>query len=282
MLSTIKSVPISYFIYSSLSFYGSRRGGALPGTWFIRALEAAGRDAAAVRQTLYRMEHEGELVTRKVGRAKLYAATRFANAEIDAGSRKIFEPRRDDWDGNWTVVTLQLSGPRFRVERQRVVALLNVEGFAHAGGDTYLHPRNPGARVLEALSAAGRKRVIIVRGGRVPGAEPEALTALWPLDQLAARYQRVATKLQTMERRVRAGITDRDAFLFRFALVFEYLGVAWEDPELPLALLPQPWTGEAARSMAARLYEMLLPRALRFGDALLADTNIEPIETATS
>lgn len=35
--------------------------------WFVRALAEAGRDLAAVRQTLYRMEAEGEsprLVTR--------------------------------------------------------------------------------------------------------------------------------------------------------------------------------------------------------------------------
>jgi phenylacetic acid degradation operon negative regulatory protein len=280
-LSTIKTVPISYFVYSALSYFGSRRGGALPGTWFIRALGEARRDAAAVRQTLYRMEHDGELTTRKVGRVKLYAATRFATAEIDAGSAKIFAERRDDWDGNWTIVTLLLSGPAHRIERERVVALLAVEGFAHAGGDTYVHPRNAGERVLDALSAASRRRVIVVRGRPAAGTDEGALTTLWPLDELASRYRRVSTKLADISRRVRSGTTDRDAFLFRFAVVFEYLGVAWEDPELPVSLLPKPWTGESARREAARLYETLLPGALRFADRLLADTTNEIPEMMT-
>jgi DNA-binding transcriptional regulator PaaX len=93
--------------------------------------------------------------------------------------------------------------------------------------------------------------------------------------RLGARYRAVAAKLGHIDRRVRAGITDRDAFLLRFAVVFEYLGVAWEDPDLPIPLLPQPWTGESTRRQAARLYDALRPRALRFADRLLAETSNE-------
>src|SRR5262245_36614619 len=126
-LSTIKKAPVHQFVYSSLSFFGARRGGALPGSWFVRALTDIGRDPAAIRQTLYRMEQDGELTTRKLGRVKLYAATRFATATIDAGTQKIFERRPEPWDGEWTVVCLRLEGPAFRVVRERARNLLGVE-----------------------------------------------------------------------------------------------------------------------------------------------------------
>src|SRR3982751_6645850 len=102
LLSTVTEAPVSYLIYSALSFYGDRRGGEVTGTWFVAALGSLGVTPAAVRQTLFRMERECELVSRKVGRVKLYRASPYARAEIGAGVQKIFATPETDWDGFWT------------------------------------------------------------------------------------------------------------------------------------------------------------------------------------
>jgi phenylacetic acid degradation operon negative regulatory protein len=270
ILSTIRQAPISYFVYSSLSFFGRRRGGELPGMWFVRALREAGRDTAAVRQTLYRMEAEGELLSRKVGRAKLYRPTDFANAEIDAGLTRILEPPRHDWDGEWTIVHVHLRQSAQRVARERVVALLAVDGFALVGNDVYLHPRASGDRLAAALPPAVRPHVIIVRGRLVSEAATPAMVALWHIPRLAQRYRGVLARLQEVGTALDAGVSDRDAFLLRFALVFAYLGVAWDDPDLPPGVLPDDWPGPDARRLAARLYQRLVTPATRHADALLA------------
>ncbi len=240
--------------------------------WFIQALTEAGRDTAVIRQTLYRMEHRGELASRKVGRAKLYRVSAYAAAEIEAGTDKIFEQPRSDWDGQWTLVRLDLRTPAQETTRERVVALLAVHGFADLGDDVYIHPRDIGQRLAGALSPPARERVMIFRGPLVNDAARPSILARWPLPQLARRYQRVLTRLDALEPIVAAGVSDRDAFLLRFGIVFDHLGVAWDDPELAPELLPSDWPGAAARSRTATLYTTLLPAATRHARMLLDAT----------
>ena len=271
MLSTIKEAPVSYFIYSSLSFFGPRHGGSLPGMWFVRALGEAGRDPAAVRQTLYRMEHERELIAQKIGRVKLYSASQYATAEIAAGTAKIFEAPNATWDRQWTFVHLRFRNPALRIERQRVAALLGVEGFAHLGGDVYVHPCAEEGALRTSLPARTRPHVIIVRGPLLDDAATPGIVELWNVNQLKDRYRRAQGRLQELEEALRRNPpTDRDAFLLRFAVVFEYLGVAWDDPRLPPEVLPKDWPAENARRLAARLYRRLLPGATRYAETLLA------------
>jgi phenylacetic acid degradation operon negative regulatory protein len=271
ILSTLGRVPASYFVYSAFSFFGNRRGGELPGAWFVRALGDAGRDVAVVRQTLYRMEREGELVARRAGRAKHYAPSSYAHAEIDAGTAKIFERPAPPWDGEWTVVRVGLRTPALANDRQRVVALLAVEGFAQLDANVFVHPRPAADRLREALPARARAEVLIVRGSLMGAEAQPGLVARWRIDELARRYRRALRWLAELERWIDAHPGDREAFLARFAVVFEHLAVAWDDPDLPAQLLPDEWPGPEARRTAARLYERLLPGATRHADAILAD-----------
>lgn len=276
LLSTIKTAPVSYFVYSALSFFGPRHGGSLPGMWFVRALGEAGRDPAAVRQTLYRMERERELVTRKVGRVKLYSASQYARAEIAAGTAKIFDAPQARWDRQWTFVHLRFRNPTLRIERQRVTALLGVEGFAHLGGDVYVHPRTREGTLLKSLPARARPHVIIIRGPLLDDAATPGIVELWHVDRLKVRYHRMQAGLHELEKALRRNrATDRDAFLLRFAVVFEYLGVAWDDPRLPAEVLPRSWPGENARRIAARLYRRLLPGATRHAETMLEEVLLD-------
>ena len=270
-LSTIRRVPISYFVYSAFSYFGSRRGGELPGSWFVRALRAAERDEAAIRQTLYRMEREGELTSRRAGRRKFYAPSGYAKAEIEAGTAKIFQRPARTWDRRWTMIHVGLRTPALATHRERVIALLAVEGFARVDANLFVHPWPAAERLYHALPARARADVVIVRGELESPESQPALVARWRLDRLAQRYGRSVKWLEALREQVSAGVRDRDAFLMRFAVVFEHLGVAWDDPELPAELLPAGWPGDRARRLAASLYDRLLPGATRFADALLAD-----------
>lgn len=270
MQSSIQRVPISYFVYSAFSYLAPRHGGELPGSWFVHALTAPdiGRSEDAVRQTLYRMEREGEVETRRVGRAKLYAPSAYARAEIEAGSAKIFERAAERWDGRWTVVHVDLRTPQLALHRERVVALLAVEGFARLDANLFVHPRDVAGRLEAALSTTARRGVLIMRATM---AEPstQAVTARWRPAELARRYARVLRWLDGVQRRVDAGIADAEAFRLRFDVVFTFLGVAWDDPRLPPELLPPEWPGDHARHAARRAYESLLPGAIRHGEHIL-------------
>jgi phenylacetic acid degradation operon negative regulatory protein len=224
---------------------------------------------AAIRQTLFRMERDQELLTRRSGRMKFYSPSPYAVAEIQAGTEKIFEPPRRDWDSQWTIVRVGLRNAAMAKHRERVIALLAVEGFAQMEANLFVHPRQAAERLYDALPARARADVVIVRGTLAGDEARVALVALWRVDLLAQRFRRTMATLMQLETQMRRGISDRDAFLMRFAVVFEYLGVAWDDPDLPAQLLPADWPGDRARRLAARLYKRLLPGATRHAEAVL-------------
>src|SRR3954471_18923380 len=118
-VSTLDEAPVSWFVYSAFSLYGPHRHYRPPAKWIVHALGDAGRQEAAVRQTLYRMERDGELNTERVGRSKFYTAATYAIAEIEAGTAKILQPAPLEWDGNWTIVHIRLAASQ-RAHRERV------------------------------------------------------------------------------------------------------------------------------------------------------------------
>lgn len=269
LLSTVTSAPISYSVYSALSFFGRRQqGGELPGVWFVRAFGVLGHAPAAVRQTLFRMVRAGQLQTRRSGRSKFYRFSPWAQAEADAGLTRIVGPRPERWDGRWTLLLARFDGAD-REQRELLAELLQSEGFAALGGGAYIHPRDRAGRVLQA-AAEGRMRgrLVVVRGERQGGgADAEFVALHWDLERLAREYRQFLGRFTPLATHLPA--TDRQIFVARFALVFTYLEPAWRDPELPAALLPRDWPGEQARILAGSLYRRLSPGALRFAKSLL-------------
>jgi phenylacetic acid degradation operon negative regulatory protein len=269
IVSSLRTRRTSRFVFSSLAFYGRGARRELPGSWFIAALSALGLEEMAVRQTLYRMERDGELTARKEGRSKFYAPSPAAVAIIDAGSAKMRPPREKAWDGRWTIVQLQPDGVG-RVHRERLRDLLAVEGFAPLGGHSYLHPRDRSARVLAAAEQSGfAAHLHVFRGPRLGGAQSDAafVRTLWNLDALAPRYERFLARFAPLARR--QWRDAREAAGVRFALVFDYLEVAWDDPELPAQLLPPRWPGARARRLVAELYDRLAPPSRAYGEQVL-------------
>src|SRR5262249_25387676 len=151
-VSTVRNVDTNLLVYSSLAAYGSRRGGRLPGSWFVAALGPLGHGAAAVRQSLFRMERDGELRTERRGRHKLCRLSPFGQASVDAGSEKLLGRAPGRWDGRWTVCVAAF-GDRHRAVRDRLRDLLEVEGFAPLARGVMVHVRDKSARVRRALAA---------------------------------------------------------------------------------------------------------------------------------
>lgn len=266
-VSTIEKAPTSYFVYSSLSAFATLHDGELSGTWLVSALADAKRSEPVVRQTLFRMERDGELESRRSGREKWYRPSPYARAEIDAGRRKLLERNTaaSTWDGKWTIVVTRFT-PAERKHRDRVRSLLDVEGFASVTPGVFIHPRDRASRLRKAAhELAVSERIHVFHGALEAGPlrhQHAALAgSLWDLGLIARGYRDFVRRYERYDRRPPAA--PRDAFLLRFAVVFDYLEIAWRDPELPVALLPRNWPARAAHSLARRLYQRLLPAALR-------------------
>jgi len=259
----------SEFVYSSMSFFATRRGGELSGPWLVEGLGALGRSTSSVRQTLWRMERDGEIVARREGRAKLYRLTPLARTEMEIGADKILRPPETGWDGRWTLVVSAFDGDE-RPARERLRAALDAEGFAMLAPGLSIHPRDRGERIRAGAEEQGiGDRVRVFRGNRIPAEANRAFVeGLWELPMVARRYRAFVRDFTPLAGRV-ASLRPLEAFAARFAVVLRYLRAAWPDPELPPPLLPKGWPGHEARALAADLYRRLLPGALAFGDALL-------------
>jgi phenylacetic acid degradation operon negative regulatory protein len=275
ILSSLRSSPTSDFIYSSLSFFARRRGGELPGRWFVDALGSLGVDEQAVRQTLYRMEREGALLTRRTGRAKWYRASPTTQAVMDAGLARVNEPSESPWDGQWTLVHFRI-GEEQRDTRDRIRDVLLVEAFGALGPGLYAHPRDRTERLSAAVARMGlQDRINVFRGMHVAGLDdPRLVHELWDLAAVANRYRKFVRRFQPIDALAAGAVTPREAFGLRFAFMFEFFRTSWDDPSLPSELLPAEWPGEPARALAARLMKSLLPPAIEYGDDILRAARI--------
>jgi phenylacetic acid degradation operon negative regulatory protein len=273
IVSSIAGAPTSDFVYSSLSFFGRRRGGQLPGVWFVEALGALGVAEQRVRQTLYRMEHSGALLARRAGRVKWYRASPSTEAILDAGVARVAAHAEEAWDGRWTLVHYRV-GEEDRNKRDRIRDVLLVGGFGALGPGLYAHPRDDRGRLLAAAEELGlRDRLNVFRGTHVAGVDDRRLVAeTWDIVGLARRYRAFLSRFRAVAGEPPARWTPREAFALRFAFMFEFFRISWDDPSLPTSLLPPEWPGEEARSLAERLMQALLPGAITFGDLVLART----------
>jgi phenylacetic acid degradation operon negative regulatory protein len=249
----------------------------LPGLWFTRALVSLGIEEAAVRQALWRMEKSGVLEVRRRGRTKLYAGSPATLAVIEAGTEKMLGPLEGQWDGAWTLVHFQFDAED-RNARDLVRDVLQVEGFARLGPGLYVHPRDRAARVTRAVGEMGLARHLNAFRGRrsAPENDPRFARRLWDLAGICERYRRFVRRYEPLSKVDSAAWHREEAFAVRFALVFDYLEVAWDDPELPAELLPDGWPGAKAKRLVRRIYQTLLPASIAHADEILAGIPLQP------
>lgn len=288
-MSTIGRYSVERLVYSSFGFYGSRRGGELPGVWFVKALGQLGVAPPTVRTTLHRMESAGDLQARKTGRHKIYRPSGYSWASINAEAERLTPPSEQEWSGEWTLIHARFKADD-QLDRKQVRTILHSEGFAPLGPGVYIHPRVHATRLLSALRERGLTRFVTVIRGHVDGRDPEALAAeCWDLKELAEGYRELIGRYEPL-------LTDdigtrwsgAAVLALKFAVVLDYLEVAWRDPDLPPRVLPPRWPGQEARQVAAGLNARLLPLAVAFGDTVMqrvmersSDLDLTVVESTT-
>lgn len=267
----VADVGVVSSIYSAFGYYGARRAYQLPGRWLVTALGDLGFPEMTVRQALFRMVRSGELTTRMQGRNKFYRPAPEATPEVHAASDRMHRADWSRWDGQWTIVYLTATVGQGN-ERERLHDFLYDEGFAWIGPGVFLHPRDrvasitAGARNLDLAHG-----IEMFRARRVASDHREFAARHWDLAGLHKQYEHFIREYAALESAA-PGLPDRVAFVLRFALAFEFLKIAWRDPELPSRLLPAQWSGGRAQELVLALDQALLPAATAHADALMAAT----------
>jgi phenylacetic acid degradation operon negative regulatory protein len=238
------------------------RGGQAPVAALVRLMEPLDISAAAVRTAISRMVRQGWLEPVRLYVGPGYRLTERASRRLDDAAARIYRTRRRTWDGCWDLLVVE--PPAARSARDRVRTGLGFLGYAALSDSTWIAAgASPEAdRLLEAEHAGFTR---FAAGDDHPA---ERAARAWDLDTLAAAYTdwlKVAEALANEP-------TDEDegAFAIRSLLVHEWRKFLFTDPGLPAELLPADWPGHAAARFFDEEAARLLPAAVRFVEACLA------------
>ncbi|MCX5232151.1 PaaX family transcriptional regulator C-terminal domain-containing protein [Streptomyces sp. NBC_00233] len=228
-----------------------------------------------VRLCVKRLVAEGRFTHEGRGRKAVLRAVADPTGAIAPDAAHVGHAYRQDhglapWDGRWHLFAFAVPESA-RAARDALRDTLLHLGAAPLQGGLYA-AANPIAPLVEAqahhLGVPGQVTYLTstdLRVGEV--AEPRALAAaLWPLDEIAARHDRLAAFARNCLGRLenpdeaerRAGsptAPERLTLAVQLAAAFTY--AMGPDPLLPPELLPAPWPGAGARQLFATAWTAL-------------------------
>ncbi len=235
----------------------------------LKVLKVLGVGERAARSTLSRMKRRGWVEARREGRRSLYQVTPKAHEVLEEGSRRLFGPRQEDWDGTWTVIAFSLPGER-RLTRHRLHTRLSWLGYGNLLPGTLIaaYPRESEVRrVLRELEVY--PYVHVFAGARLDPAEQDRIVArCWDLPAIDARYRDYLHHhgpiLNEARHGLQRGLPAEQGFVWRFWATYDYSQFPRIDPFLPSELLPRDWHGGAAWELLTELRTLLQEHAQRF------------------
>jgi phenylacetic acid degradation operon negative regulatory protein len=246
------------------------RGSAAPIAALVRLLAPLDIAAPAVRTAVSRMVRQGWLHPIRLSEGPGYELTPKAGRRIDDALARIYRTGSQDWDGRWHL--LVMSKVADRSARQRLRASLRFLGYAALDETTWIAPHgSPEVDALLEAEGARAERFSAEHDGDSVG----LVRRLWDLEGLGRSYERWLVDAQLLTARAGLDPDDENAFAVRSELLHEWRKFLFRDPGLPQVLLPEDWPGGKAAAFFDAESQRLLPAAVRFVDACLANSTEE-------
>jgi phenylacetic acid degradation operon negative regulatory protein len=227
----------------------------------------------AARVALTRLVRRGLIARMREGRLVHYRVTPRADRLLAEGDGRIFSlghPRDDG--GTWTVLWHQIPEDR-RLERSRLARRLRFLGFGSVQDSVWVSPHDHSDEVQELLSeldVAVHATTFLARVGAIAGLSA-LVSRAWDLSGLVDRYEAFQADFSPfLAGRIRAGLSDAEAFLVRTRVVHQFRGFPLLDPELPEELAPMSQPRERAVATFHELYQQLAEPSQRHFEAITA------------
>lgn len=235
--------------------------------------EACGQTAEQLRSCLRRLVAEDLFTREGSGRAAVYSPTEAGRTNLDRGMQRVRLSYAQDragrgWDRRWHLAGFAVPEAR-RSARDGFRDLLLGMGGAPLQGGLYVSPHEWEDDVRREAKRLGMTDHLLLAGTaelEVNGVrDPRELAAsLWPLDEVAARYERfvelhhrVPEQLEALKAR-HGRMADADFLPLALGIAVDYSECSARDPYLPPELLPRPWPGRAAREIIVRSRRLAL------------------------
>ncbi|RKS71172.1 PaaX family transcriptional regulator [Actinomadura pelletieri DSM 43383] len=234
-----------------------------------------------VRLCVKRLVAEGRFTQVGRGRKAVLRAVADATGAIAPDVGYVRHAYRQDqglapWDGTWHLFAFAVP-ESLRTARDALRESLLHLGAAPVQGGLYVSAN----LIAELVEAQARHLGVIdtvsfltstdLRIGDVD--EPRSLAAaIWPLDEIAARHERLAAFAGSSAAQLSRGLSEVERLTLAVELAAEFGRAMTPDPLLPPELLPQPWPGSHARRLFQECWTALradspsTPRLFRLYD----------------
>ena len=224
-------------------------------------LESFGVSERLVRTSLTRLVNDGLLAVRSEGRRSFYRVAPDALDLFRAADTRIYRGSVDPWDGSWTLVVVD-AGEATADRRAHLRQELVWAGFGVVAPNVLASPVVPASVAADIVERVGGLHQVLVsrsqvveRAGTLGG--DELARRCLAVDASAERYGAFIERFERFDAVDLAALTDAEAFKLRVLAVAEFRRLVLTEPEIPPELLPDDWSGAAARSVAAKIYRAL-------------------------
>jgi phenylacetic acid degradation operon negative regulatory protein len=229
--------------------------------------ESCGQTADQVRSCLRRLVAESLFTRVGEGRDAVFQASAQGMRALGASLERARLAYAQDaagrgWDRKWRLIAFAIPETRRAARDAFRDHLLELGGAAIQNG-LYVSPhRWEKDAVAEAQRLGLAEHITIASTDdlEIGGVrDPKALAArLWPIDELAARYQRfieiyegIPETLEQM-RKDKRRLSEAEFLPGALIIGIKFQECFYADPLLPPELLPRPWPGRNARDLLAR------------------------------
>ncbi|GGU49363.1 putative repressor in the phenylacetic acid catabolism [Streptomyces lavendofoliae] len=227
-----------------------------------------------VRLCVKRLVGEGRFIQEGRGRKATLRAVADVTGALAPDAAYVRHAYRQDagrapWDGTWHLFAFAVPESRRTARDALREGLLHL-GAAPVQSGLYV-TANPVAELVEAqarhlgvLDTLTRLTTTDLRVGGTTGPR-ELAAALWPLDEIATRYERLAAFAASRLARLTGGPepSDGERLTATVELAAHFTWAMTPDPLLPPELLPATWPGGRARRLSADCWQRLRETPVR-------------------
>ena len=223
-------------------------GGSVWTSTLIESLALLGIAEPNARQAAARLSDDGILTSVRHGRSTLWELTSDGNRLLTKGAQRIygFGMTTHQWDGQWLLVLASIP-EELRAKRLQFRTQLGFAGFGFMSPGVAVSPhveRQTDAEALVAFLELDPQALVFAAraGSLVP--DTEIIRRAWDIDALSERHDAFIAEFVPL-----APSTETECFAALVRLVHEWRRFPFEDPEIPLELLPARWSGQRAKAM---------------------------------
>lgn len=240
----------------------------------VRLMADLGVDEQAVRSSIYRLKRRDLVVAEKIGGAAGYRLSDVGQEILADGDARIFGRRRATLAEGWLLVVFSVPESE-RERRHQLRSELTQRGFGTVAPGVWVAPGH-----LETASRELIRRmelteyVELFRSQHVAFGDTRVnVRTWWDLDGLRSLYAAFLDVYRPVEQRwADQGVEGNStaAFAEYVEMVTAWRRLPFEDPGLPLELLPTDWIGLAAEDLFDSLRRLFADSASHHVRSVLA------------